>query len=151
MSRGMKKNRSKCKEPQAANYSDKKKAGCDHHDHPISMMALGGKYQARCSGCQTAGPVVEEGPWAAQQALYSTRARAGEGIARGVRVPITQEKGLRGVGRGAWCDHDYPIEVHIYGKGRRRARCLRCQAIGPLRGDADGARRALLGQERAKR
>lgn len=148
MSRGIKKKRPKCKE--AAN-TEKNKSGCDHRDHPISMMALGRKYQARCSGCETTGPVVEEGPWAAQEALYSVRPRAGQDIVRRGRVPITQEKGLRGMGRGAWCDHNYPIEVHVYGKGSRRARCLSCQAIGPLRWDADGARRALLGQGRAKR
>ena len=144
MSRGIKKKRQKCKE--AAN-TEKNKAGCDHRDHPISMIALGGKHQARCSGCETAGAVVKEGPWAAQEALYSVRARAGQdSIARRVRVPITQEKGLRGVGRGAWCDHDYPIEVHVYGKGSRRARCLSCQATGPLRSDPDAARQALLAE-----
>lgn len=50
---------------------NKKKAGCDHHDQPIWMMVLWGKYQARCLGCDTAGPMVDGGPWAAQEALYS--------------------------------------------------------------------------------
>ncbi len=48
----------------------------------------------------------------------------------------------RGVMPGAWCDHNYPIEVNVYDSGR--ARCLRCGAVGPVRRDADGARRALL-------
>lgn len=67
MTRGKKKKRAKCEE--AANN---KKPRCDHYNHPIWMMALRGKYQARCLGCQTAGPAVREGPWAAQEALYST-------------------------------------------------------------------------------
>jgi hypothetical protein len=46
-------------------------AVCDHYEHPIWMMVFGEKYQARCMGCETVGPVVHEGPWAAQQALYS--------------------------------------------------------------------------------
>jgi hypothetical protein len=61
-----KKKRAECKE--AAN---KKRAGCDHYDHPIWMMVLWGKYQARCLGCETAGPIVDGGPWAAQEALYA--------------------------------------------------------------------------------
>ena len=69
MTRGKKKKRAKCEVEQAANNTVK--AGCEHHEHPISMMALWGSYQARCSGCETAGPVVVEGPWAAQEALYS--------------------------------------------------------------------------------
>ncbi len=59
------------------------------------------------------------------------------------------EKRLRGVMPGAWCDHDYPIEVRVYDRGRR-ARCLRCHAVGPVREDADTARRALL-EEHGKR
>jgi hypothetical protein len=54
----------------------------------------------------------------------------------------------RGVMAGAWSDHDYPIAVNVY-DGGRRARCLRCLAIGPVREDADNARRALL-EERTK-
>ena len=58
------------------------------------------------------------------------------------------QKRPRGVMPGAWCDHDYPIAVDVYDRGRR-ARCLRCLAVGPVREDADSARRALL-EERAK-
>ena len=54
-----KKKRAKCK-----------KAGCDHPAHSLWMMALEGHYQLRCLGCETRGPVVDEGPWAAQQALF---------------------------------------------------------------------------------
>jgi hypothetical protein len=61
-----------------------------------------------------------------------------------------EKKGLRGVVMpGAWCDHGYPISVHVY-DGGRRARCLRCLAVGPVCGDPDAARRALLA-ERSKR
>ena len=49
----------------------------------------------------------------------------------------------RGVMPGAWCKHAYPIEVSVYDNGRR-ARCLRCGAVGPVCKDADAARRALL-------
>ena len=63
---GQKKKRAEGKE--AAN---KKRAWCDHYDHPIWMMVLWGKYQARCLGCETAGPMVDGGPWAAQKALYA--------------------------------------------------------------------------------
>ena len=66
-----KKKRAKCKVEEAAMY---KKAGCNHPAHSVWMMALGGHYQVRCSGCQIAGPVVDEGPWAAQQALYRSTA-----------------------------------------------------------------------------
>jgi hypothetical protein len=53
-------------------------AVCEHYEQPIWMTALGGRYQARCMGCQTVGPVVIEGPWAAEQALYSSgRVRTG--------------------------------------------------------------------------
>jgi hypothetical protein len=43
---------------------------CDHYDHPIWMMVVGAKYQARCTGCNKVGPIVNEGPWVAQQDLY---------------------------------------------------------------------------------
>jgi hypothetical protein len=66
-----KKKRAKCKE-EAAKY---KKAGCNHPAHSLWMMALGRHYQARCLGCETAGPVIVEGPWAAQEALYRFAAR----------------------------------------------------------------------------
>ena len=60
-----------------------------------------------------------------------------------------EKKGLRGVMPGAWCDHAYPIAVQVYGGGRR-ARCLRCLAVGPVRSDPDTARQALI-EERSKR
>ena len=41
-----------------------------------------------------------------------------------------------------------PVAVDVYERGRR-ARCLRCLAVGPVREDADSARRALV-EERAK-
>ena len=74
-----------------------------------------------------------------------------EEIVRKGGIPMTlQKEGLRGVVMpGAWCDHGYPIAVHIYDRGRR-ARCLRCLAVGPVRSDPDAARQALL-EERAKR
>ncbi len=53
----------------------------------------------------------------------------------------------RGVLPGAWCDHNYPIAVDVYNRGRR-ARCLRCLAVGPAREDANSARQSLL-EERA--
>jgi hypothetical protein len=56
---------------------------------------------------------------------------------------------LGGVMPGAWCEHGYPIAVHVYDEGRR-ARCLRCLAVGPVRREADAARQALLA-ERSKR
>ena len=67
-----------------------------------------------------------------------------------MRIPMTLEKkGLRGVMPGAWCDHAYPIAVYVY-DGGRRARCLRCLTVGPVRSDPHTARQALLA-ERAKR
>jgi hypothetical protein len=60
-----------------------------------------------------------------------------------------EKKGLRGAMPGARCDHDYPIAVHVY-DGGRRARCLRCLAVGPVRSDPHAARQALI-EERAKR
>ncbi len=62
---------------------------------------------------------------------------------------MTQKNGMpssgihRGVMPGAWCRHGYPMEVSVYDNGRR-ARCLRCGAVGPVREDADAARRALV-------
>jgi hypothetical protein len=64
-----KKKRARCK---AEN-----KVTCNHYDHPPAMMVLGHYYQARCSGCETVGPVVSEGPWVAQQALYSVKVHKG--------------------------------------------------------------------------
>lgn len=62
---------------------------------------------------------------------------------------MTPEKRLHRVMPGAWCDHDYPIEVRVYDRAHR-ARCLRCHAVGPVREDADAARKALL-EERGRR
>ena len=53
------------------------------------------------------------------------------------------QKRLYRVMPGAWCDHEYPVEVRVYDRGRS-ARCLRCDAVGPLREDARAARRGLL-------
>jgi hypothetical protein len=63
---------------------------------------------------------------------------------------MMKQERLRGVMPGAWCDHSYPIAVDVY-DGGRRAWCLRCYALGPVREDAHAARRALLEQERGKR
>jgi hypothetical protein len=60
---------------------------------------------------------------------------------------MMEQKRLRGVRSGARCDHNYPVVVDVY-DGGHRARCLRCQAVGPVRGDAHTARRVLLEQER---
>jgi hypothetical protein len=66
---------------------------------------------------------------------------------RKVRISMTLEKkGMRGVMPGALCDHSYPIEVYGYGGECRRARCLRCLAVGPVRSDPDAARQALLAE-----
>jgi hypothetical protein len=53
------------------------------------------------------------------------------------------QKRLYRVMPGAWCDHEYPVEVRVYDRGRS-ARCLRCHVVGPLREDARAARRGLL-------
>jgi hypothetical protein len=79
----------------------------------------------------------------------STASRC-QGIVRKVGIPMTLKKGLRGVTPGAsTCEHRYPIVVHVYDKGRR-ARCLKCLAVGPVRRGTDAARQALL-EERAER
>jgi hypothetical protein len=59
------------------------------------------------------------------------------------------KKGLRGVVPEAQCEHGYPIAVQDY-DGGRRAKCLRCHAVGPVRSNSHAARRALL-EERTKR
>jgi hypothetical protein len=61
-----------------------------------------------------------------------------------------EKKGFRGVMPSAWCDHSYPIEVRVY-DGGRRARCLRCHALGPLCSSPDAARQTLLEEARGKR
>ena len=70
-------------------------------------------------------------------------------IVRKVGIPMMEQQRLRGVVPGARCDHHYPIAVHVH-DGGRRARCLRCLAVGPVRSDADDARQGLL-EERSKR
>jgi hypothetical protein len=71
-------------------------------------------------------------------------------IIRKVRISMTPEEDLHGIRpRASRCYHDYPMEVRIY-EGGHRARCLRCQALGPVSSDADAARKALL-EERSKR
>jgi hypothetical protein len=62
---------------------------------------------------------------------------------------MMEQQRLRGVMPGVRCDHVYLIAVSVHDEGHR-ARCLRCQAVGPLREDADAARQALL-EERSER
>lgn len=45
------------------------KATCDHFVYPVWVAVVGRKHRARCLGCETAGPVVYEGPLAARRAL----------------------------------------------------------------------------------
>lgn len=52
------------------------KAACEHYAYPVWVVVVGNKYQARCLGCETVGPVVNEGPRAARQALRTRRTRA---------------------------------------------------------------------------
>jgi hypothetical protein len=48
----------------------------------------------------------------------------------------------------AWrCAHRYPIVVEGAG-GAKRARCLACGELGPVRADAVGAMRALRAEAR---
>ena len=68
---------------------------------------------------------------------------------RKIGTHLVHQKRLRGVMPGSWCDHDYLIEVHVYDRGRR-ARCLRCLAVGPVREDAHAARQALVERKRGK-
>ena len=49
------------------------KAACEHYAYPVWVTVTGQKYRARCLGCGSLGPVVEEGPWAARQALRVRR------------------------------------------------------------------------------
>ena len=67
-----------------------------------------------------------------------------------VGIPMRRQERPRGVMPGAWCNHAYPIAVQVYDGGRRRAQCLRCLAVGPVRSDPDAARQALI-EERSKR
>jgi hypothetical protein len=49
------------------------KATCRHYAYPVWVTVTGRKYRARCLGCGSMGPVVEEGPQAARQALRIRR------------------------------------------------------------------------------
>ena len=49
------------------------KTTCEHHAYPVWVPVVGRKYQARCLGCGSVGPVVTEGPQAARQALLIQR------------------------------------------------------------------------------
>jgi hypothetical protein len=54
-----------------------------------------------------------------------------------VGISMTLKKdALDGVMPGAWCDHRYPVTVHVY-DGDRGTRYLRCLAAGLVRKDAD--------------
>ena len=44
-------------------------ATCEHYAYPVWVVEIGKKYRARCLGCEAVGPVVNEGPHAARQAL----------------------------------------------------------------------------------
>lgn len=56
------------------------KATCDHYGYPVWVCGFGQKnrekYRARCLNCEEVGPVVQEGPLAARQALRAGRAPA---------------------------------------------------------------------------
>ena len=52
------------------------KAICEHYASPVWVVEFGKKYRARCLECRTVGPVVNEGPLAARQALRNRRAPA---------------------------------------------------------------------------
>jgi hypothetical protein len=49
------------------------KETCEHYAYPVWVTVIGHKYRARCLGCETGGPAVNEGPQAARQALRSRR------------------------------------------------------------------------------
>ena len=60
----------------SARRQEKDKATCEHHAYPVWVVEFGNKYRARCLGCRSVGPVVNEGPLAARQALREQRAPA---------------------------------------------------------------------------
>jgi len=60
----------------SARRQEKDKATCEHHAYPVWVVEFGKKCRARCLGCRTVGPVVNEGPLAARQALRNRRASA---------------------------------------------------------------------------
>ena len=60
----------------SARRQEKDKATCEHYGYPVWVVEFGKKYRARCLGCRTVGPVVNDGPLAARQALRNLRASA---------------------------------------------------------------------------
>jgi hypothetical protein len=60
----------------SARRQEKDKATCEHYGNPVWVVEFGKKYRARCLGCRTVGPVVNDGPLAARQALRNPRASA---------------------------------------------------------------------------
>jgi hypothetical protein len=50
------------------------KATCEHRAYPVWVVDTSKKYRARCLGCEAVGPVVNEGPLAARQALRNRSA-----------------------------------------------------------------------------
>ncbi len=60
----------------SARRQEKDKATCEHYANPVWVVEFGKKYRARCLGCRTVGPVVNDGPLAARQALRNPRASA---------------------------------------------------------------------------
>jgi hypothetical protein len=60
----------------SARRQEKDKAICEHHSYPVWVVEFGKKYRARCLGCRSVGPVVNEGPLAARQALRNQRSPA---------------------------------------------------------------------------
>jgi hypothetical protein len=61
----------------SARRQEKDKATCEHHAYPVWVVEFGKKkYRARCLGCRSVGPVVNEGPLAARQALRNQRSPA---------------------------------------------------------------------------
>jgi hypothetical protein len=53
----------------SARRQEKDKATCEHHAYPVWVVEFGKK-------CRAVGPVVNEGPLAARQALRNRRASA---------------------------------------------------------------------------
>jgi hypothetical protein len=49
------------------------KETCEHYAYPVWVTVIGQKYRARCLGCESVGPAVNEGAQAARQALRSRR------------------------------------------------------------------------------
>ena len=60
----------------SARRQEKDKSTCEHYANPVWVVEFGKKYRARCLGCRTVGPAVNDGPLAARQALRNLRASA---------------------------------------------------------------------------